>query len=123
VEPRWVSKIPMGSAIMRLPTRYYQSFLINFPEQPLKNTPTTDDLVLQRYVQWVQALITNRAQDHELAQELHKLNDLARRTIGSHVPLDVVLALDAITTTPRPSMSGAAVSAERARPDNHVLDG
>ncbi|HEY4360274.1 MAG TPA: hypothetical protein VGN17_04875 [Bryobacteraceae bacterium] len=52
VDARWLAKIPLGQGIARLPTRYYQPFLFNFPEQPLKNQIVTDERVQVRYAQW-----------------------------------------------------------------------
>jgi len=49
VEPRWISKLPMGEAIVRFPVRHYQSFLLSFPEQPLKNVRVPDEVVAGRH--------------------------------------------------------------------------
>lgn len=79
VEPRWVSKIPVGHGIARLATRYYQSFLFTFPEQPLKNTLITDDSVQQRYTQWATRLISIRARnDQSLHDAIQELESWAR---------------------------------------------
>jgi hypothetical protein len=52
VDQRWLSKIPLGQGIARLPSRYYQPFLFAFPPQPLKNTLVTDNAVKARYDAW-----------------------------------------------------------------------
>jgi hypothetical protein len=49
VEARWISKLPMGEAIVRFPVRHYQSFLLAFPEQPLKNVRVSDEVVAARH--------------------------------------------------------------------------
>jgi len=49
VEPRWISKLPMGEAIVRFPVRHYQSFLLSFPMQPLKNVRVPDEIVAARH--------------------------------------------------------------------------
>jgi hypothetical protein len=49
LEERWFPKLPVGQAIIRLPNRYYSPFLITFPEQPLKNTPVTDERVRNQW--------------------------------------------------------------------------
>jgi hypothetical protein len=51
IDVRWLAKIPLGQGIARLPTRYYQPFLFNFSEQPLKNQLVPDALVRERYTQ------------------------------------------------------------------------
>jgi hypothetical protein len=53
IEPRWLSKLPLGTGIARLPTRYYSPFLFTFPAQALKNTLISDDAVAERYTQAV----------------------------------------------------------------------
>lgn len=50
VESRWLAKLPVGHGIARLPTRYYQSFLFTFPNQPRKNALVTDDAVGEQFV-------------------------------------------------------------------------
>jgi hypothetical protein len=47
VEPRWISKLPMGQAFVRFPTRWYQPFLIEFPPQPLKNILISDQVLAE----------------------------------------------------------------------------
>jgi len=43
LEEKWFPKLPLGSAIARMPVRYYNPFLFTFPEQPIKNELVTDD--------------------------------------------------------------------------------
>lgn len=61
IEQRWLPKIPLGQGIARLPTRYYQPFLFGFPEQPIKNQPTSDGAVQECYTQWEQRRAPTRA--------------------------------------------------------------
>jgi Helicase HerA, central domain len=49
IEPRWLAKLPLGTGIARLPTRYYSPFLFTFPPQPRKNTLVSDHAVGARY--------------------------------------------------------------------------
>ena len=49
IEPRWLAKLPLGTGIARLPTRYYSPFLFTFPPQPRKNTLVSDQAVGARY--------------------------------------------------------------------------
>ncbi len=49
VKPEWLSRLPLGTGIVRLPTRYYQPFLFTFPEQPQKNLMVEDTAVQERY--------------------------------------------------------------------------
>jgi hypothetical protein len=51
VKSEWLSRLPLGIGIIRLPTRYYQPFLFTFPEQPQKNAMITDDVVSARFDQ------------------------------------------------------------------------
>ena len=51
VEPRWLAKLPLGTGIARLPTRYYNPFLFTFPTQPRKNMMVSDENVTARYEQ------------------------------------------------------------------------
>jgi hypothetical protein len=51
IEPRWLAKLPLGTGIARLPTRYYSPFLFTFPPQPRKNTLVADNAVRERYTQ------------------------------------------------------------------------
>jgi hypothetical protein len=51
VDPHWVTKLPMGQAMVRIPIRYYQAFLLAFPQQPLKNVLVTDDQVAARHAE------------------------------------------------------------------------
>src|SRR5258706_1485486 len=91
VEARWVSKIPIGHGIARLATRYYQSFLFTFPEQPLKNTLISEERVRERYAQWATTLVRDRAQhDPEFAVALRDLEQWASRT----APIAVLDAMD-----------------------------
>jgi len=47
VEPKWISKIPLGQGIARLPGT--SSFLFGFPAQPVKNVHVPDAVVAERY--------------------------------------------------------------------------
>ncbi len=49
IEPRWLSKLPLGTGIARLPSRYYSPFLFTFPPQPRKNTLISDNAISERY--------------------------------------------------------------------------
>jgi hypothetical protein len=49
VDPKWLPRLPLGTGIGRLPTRYYQPFLFTFAEQPQKNTLVTDESVRVRF--------------------------------------------------------------------------
>jgi hypothetical protein len=49
VKPEWLSKLPLGTGIARLPTRFYQPFVFTFAEQPQKNAPVEDGAVAIRW--------------------------------------------------------------------------
>ena len=42
VEPKWFPRLPLGTGIMRLPTRFATPFLCTFLEQPIKNWAVSD---------------------------------------------------------------------------------
>jgi hypothetical protein len=70
IEPRWIPKIPLGSAILRLPIRYYSPFLITFPPQPIKNTVVADAAVRER---WTSRDRTAPATDRPALSEKERL--------------------------------------------------
>jgi hypothetical protein len=45
IEPRWLPKLPLGHCIARVPVRFYSPFEFLYPDQPLKNAPTPDEMV------------------------------------------------------------------------------
>jgi len=49
IKPEWLPRLALGTGIARLPVRCYNPILFTFPEQPIKNTTTTDDDV---HAQW-----------------------------------------------------------------------
>jgi hypothetical protein len=49
IEPKWLPKLHLGTAIVRLPVRYYQPFLLSFDEQPIKNDVVPDARVRERW--------------------------------------------------------------------------
>jgi len=49
LDEKWFPKLPLGSGIARLPTRYYQPFLFTFPAQSIKNHLVTDGKVRRRW--------------------------------------------------------------------------
>ena len=84
VEGRWISKIPIGHGIARLATRYYQSFLFTFPEQPLKNRLIDEERVQARYTQWTMRLISRKSRhDPALRSAYQALEQWARTTSGT----------------------------------------
>lgn len=52
VKHEYLPRIPLGQGIIRLPERSKTSLLFRFPQQPIKNQPTSDDLVRERYERW-----------------------------------------------------------------------
>ena len=50
VEPRFLSRLTLGTGLCRLPVRYYSPFLFTFPEQSLKNTVVPDAAVRERWL-------------------------------------------------------------------------
>ncbi|MDX2154026.1 MAG: DUF87 domain-containing protein [Bryobacteraceae bacterium] len=89
VEPRWITKIPTGNAIIRLPSRYYQAFMISFPEQPIKNKLTNDETILASYAQSQPAAeaippTVNDPAPNVVSEKEHALlNDIATRPIST----------------------------------------
>ena len=51
IEPKWFPKLPLGTGIARLPTRFYTPFVFTFPPQPRKNMLVPDDAVQARFHQ------------------------------------------------------------------------
>src|SRR5262249_40876796 len=78
IDSKWATKTPMGSAVVRLPARYYQAFLLTFPEHPLKNTVVTDAQITRRYTQYPQPITAHL--DAETIQEVLRLNEFAHHT-------------------------------------------
>jgi hypothetical protein len=93
VEPRWLAKLPLGTGVARLPTRYYQSFLFRFAQQPLKNAVVSDASVTARYqAQWRISLneeaspaTRNDQQQYENSSDKENvlLHDIAQHPIAS----------------------------------------
>jgi hypothetical protein len=50
VEPRFLSRLTLGTGLCRLPVRYYSPFVFTFPEQSLKNTVVPDAAVRERWL-------------------------------------------------------------------------
>jgi hypothetical protein len=50
VEPRFLSRLRLGTGLSGLPVRYYRPFLLTFPEQSLKNTVVPDAVVRGRWL-------------------------------------------------------------------------
>jgi hypothetical protein len=80
VDPRWVSKLSMGQALVRFPVRSYQPFLLAFPEQPLKNTHVADAQVAAQYQDIVQRAVPAVARSSEKDDAL--LRDIAAHPIS-----------------------------------------
>jgi hypothetical protein len=49
VDPKWLPRLPLGTGIVRSPTRYYQPFIFTFAEQPQKNVLVTDEAITERF--------------------------------------------------------------------------
>lgn len=49
VDQKWLSRLPIGTGLARLPVRYYQPFLFTYPPTPLKNLGVTDGQVQERW--------------------------------------------------------------------------
>jgi hypothetical protein len=49
VEPRFLSRLHLGTGLCRLPVRYYSPFLFTFPEQLIKNVFVPDAAVHERW--------------------------------------------------------------------------
>lgn len=120
VDGRWVSKIPVGHGIARLATRYYQSFLFTFPEQPIKNTLISEDRVQQRYAQWTTNLISRRARhDPTLKAARRDLEAWARTT--NSTTSSVSPLFDAINATAETNDIANTLVSERT-PDTTAFD-
>ena len=57
MEPKWFPKIALGTAIVRLPVRHYNPFLITFEEQPSKNVVVTNKEV---HTHWERTPVAGR---------------------------------------------------------------
>jgi hypothetical protein len=83
IEPRWLSKLPLGTGIARLPTRYYSPFLFTFPAQPRKNTLVSDDAVRERCTQ-VLGIATETVPPASLPSPVTDKEDALLRDIAKH---------------------------------------
>jgi hypothetical protein len=111
VDARWVSKIPVGHGIARLATRYYQSFLFTFPEQPLKNALISEERVRERYAQWAASLICTRAQAApDVLRELERWAQTAKN--GDATAVTTVVSAEA-TAANDPQALGAMAEKEQ----------
>jgi len=87
VDPKWLPRLPLGTGIVRLPTRYYQPFIFTFAEQPQKNVLVTDAQVGERFDQLggSRAPATNTPQEETVSvseQEHALLVDIASEPIA-----------------------------------------
>ncbi|HEY3439704.1 MAG TPA: DUF87 domain-containing protein [Paludibaculum sp.] len=86
VDPKWLPRLPLGTGIVRLPTRYYQPFIFTFAEQPQKNVLVSDAEVGARFDQLGGLRAPAAAPQEEMvsvsAQEHALLVDIAQEPIA-----------------------------------------
>src|SRR5207237_4958980 len=87
IDNRWFPKLHLGTAVIRLPTRFYTPFLIAFHAQPIKNISVTDDAV---HV-WRVLTDTGRKINHEPplgGTNLTPIRDINIGTLNETTPFD-----------------------------------
>lgn len=84
LEPRWLSKLALGTGIARLPVRFYSPILFTFPPQPIKNQHVTDDQVHRA---WARANLplgaTTQPPKPPTERDLQLLHDVVQHPIST----------------------------------------
>ncbi len=77
----YFTKLPVGTAIVRLAERYYEPFLIRAPNIKLKDTPISDEEIKKRMKEIIsndtkRKLFIKRCQEEKLIKEIMKLKTI-----------------------------------------------
>lgn len=89
VEPRFLSRLNLGTGLCRLPFRYYSPFVFTFPEQSLKNVVVPDAVVGERWAKSALGAITPTEEDEAAPLAVTEKEDLLLRDVNDH-PISTV---------------------------------
>lgn len=84
IKPEWLPKLALGTAIARLPVRFYSPFLFTFGIQPIKNTTIPDGVVHEQWAKHISAPLPVASMQAPAAtdRELALLRDVAEHPIA-----------------------------------------
>ena len=85
IKPEWLPKLPLGTAVARLPVRFYSPFLFTFGVQPIKNATIPDPVVHEQWAWHFTAAAEPLAAQATTAtdRELALLRDVAEHPIST----------------------------------------
>lgn len=85
VKPEWLPKLALGTAVARLPVRFYSPFLFTFGVQPIKNVTVPDAVVQEAWARHFTAAVEVRGAERVTAtdRELALLRDVAEHPISA----------------------------------------
>ena len=83
VKPEWLPKLPLGTAIARLPVRFYSPFQFTFGVQPIKNTAIPDAAVHEQWARHRTLVAGSSAAEPPSDREVALLRDVAAHPIST----------------------------------------
>jgi hypothetical protein len=101
VEPRFLSRLTLGTGLCRLPVRYYSPFMFTFPEQSLKNVVVPDAEVGRRWGASALGGITPTEEDEAAPLAVTEKEDLLLRDVNDHPISTVTRRYDRLGWNPK----------------------